>query len=163
MATLPIKKGCYNAWRMRNGGPPTIKHFLEADSSTFVAGDWVYITSNVLTHAAHDTSSFCGMALADANNTTGTSKKKIPVLVFTEDLELQMQIHHATAASATLTDGSSVGTSYDVLDHAAGIWMVDLEDTSHTRVTVIEYSADDYGDIYMPVWVSFIHGSIMFP
>lgn len=163
MATRAIVKGNYLPYRTRDGSSPVIKWYLEADSSTFKAGDWVYLTSNVLTICGSDPSAILGMALADANNTTGTSKKKIPVLVFTLGLEIQMQLYHATAASATFTDGSGIEVAYEVVKYAAGKWMIDVAATSSTRVTVVDYSDEDKGDLYMPVWVRFHYDDIQHP
>lgn len=163
MSTYAIKKGISLPYRMRSGASPIIKHYLETASQTFIAGDFVYLTSNCLTHCGSDPSAILGMALADATNTTGTDRSYIPVLVFTDDLELTMQLYHATAASATFTDQSGKGTAYEIVDHASGTWMVDVAATSATRVTVVDYSDEDLGNLYMPVVVRFTTANLQLP
>lgn len=164
MATITKRPIPLNGIRMRNGGFPTIRVHTEVDSSTFKYGDLVYLNASgsggTLTVCGADPSAIYGIALADATNVT-TGNADIPVLVLTNDVEVAMNVYHATAASATFTYPTGLSTAYEIVQSSAGIWCIDIAATSNTRVHVHEY-LDNAGDLYMRCWVQFMAATLQF-
>jgi hypothetical protein len=153
MATLSIKR-TGQLVRTTSGRQPRIyAKCKEANSSTFVVGDLVYITSQAVTVCGSDPSTIAGIALKAGSNTT-TANKYIPILVLDGDTEFSMSLYHGTAASATVSDESlKLSVAYGIVKVAAGKWAVDLSETGSTRVEILDYpvQGEALGDIYMQV------------
>lgn len=159
--THTIKSALANGYDLGSYDAPEIRFFAEAASQSFKCGDLTYLSSNALTVCGSDPSAILGFALCDASGTTGTM---IPVWVIKAGHTYLMNAYHATAASATFSDNSAIGTSYEINKYADGKWTVDIAATSSTRVTVIAYEANsEKGNIYMRLWCKFIATNLTFP
>lgn len=152
MATLSIKRTGLHV-RRKGGDCPRIITAAEANSQTFYVGDLVYLSSGAVTECGSDPSTILGIALRASTNVT-SGNVQIPVLVLDSNTEFSMSLYHATAASATLSDKTKIGyASYGIAQNANGKWVVDIADTSNSRVVITDYPIENeaLGDIYMQV------------
>ena len=139
------------------GGGVEDQILIEAASQSFKVGDLVYIdgSGNVaiatVTGGGVLSSAILGIAANDATGVTGT---KVRVYKITENELVEMNIWHATPASAVLAR-TLIGNVYGI-EKQANIWSLDMETTGtvNGRVQVVEI-LDDIGDTYGRVLVRF--------
>lgn len=156
--TWPILKTGQLIKTLNGCEPRTISYLKEANSQTFKTGDLVYSNSGAITVCGANPSTILGIAKCDATNVT-SGNKIIPVTCLNNDWTLfSMQIYHATAASATYSDMTKIAavTYTDIVQNAAGKWMLDIATNSNARMCVVEYpvQSEALGDIYLTVMVN---------
>jgi hypothetical protein len=148
----------------------------EVASSTWVAGDLLTIDSNGKLAECTDSSgiltgSIDAIALTAASGVTDTNPL---IRVIRPDDIFAMNVYHATAASA-VTNQNQLTDRFGVFTSAAGLWHVDIENTtvedatnSTARVRIVGFpatnpatgAANTIGDIYGVVYVKFLPFSI---
>ena len=143
-----------------NNGPAQVVEYPEKASSTFAYGDFVTLTSGQIDLAGADPGSILGIALEAKSGTTGTL---IPVLIpRADDIFFAMRYDDATAANNAATRASHVGNEYGVLKQAAGVWGVDVAETTAKIVKVVGMGCDKLspeqadGDYYGVFQVKFL-------
>ena len=165
MATLTIEAPrIYSARNSMN--PDTIGNVKEADSQTFVAGDLVYpddsVTADVdnkcLKICGADPAKIGGIALKAATNVT-TGNIEIPIEPINSEDTYQMNIYHATPASAIL-NSVQIGDTYEIIRATVSsviAWCVDMAATTNIRVIVVGKHPSDAGtDLYGRALVKFL-------
>jgi hypothetical protein len=123
--------------RVLSGGAAPVLAYPEAASQTFVKGDLVFISSGYLTICGSDPTAILGIALDDAHNTTA-GLYQINVSLITPWTLVTMSVGHATAGNDKI-EAADMGTLYGVVSVSAGIWRVDKEDTTATRVRIMNF------------------------
>jgi len=126
--------------KMLDGSIPPVQTFYEASSQTWVVGDLVYRSSGYVTICGADPSQILGIAkAAGANGTQGTITTEVNII--TADTLIEMQVHHTTPANAVI-EAADHGKLYGIAvgtGSSAGVWYVDKNETSNTRVRVVEF------------------------
>jgi len=97
--------------------------FPEAASQSFVAGDFVFLSSGYLTICGTDPVLIMGIALEPAHNTTA-GLYQIGVAVATEITLFGLSVYHATPANNVI-EAADLGKITDIAKNAAGKWVVD--------------------------------------
>lgn len=140
--------------------PRVVTGLLEADSQDFEVNDLVYLNAGAVTECGADPILIAGFALAPATNVT-SGNTEIPIEVIRPGDVYLMNLYHATAASA-VRSGVSIGTKYEIVQHADG-WAVDMAATTNPRVVIVgfpSYPDDKADDIYARVLVQFLNTSV---
>ena len=128
-------------------GDPTglVLAFREANSQVFVAGDLVYLSSNLLTICGADPAIILGIALEDASNVTALWKYvKVQVIRPTDIFSTQFTDATPSQAVFAATDQ---GKGYGVVKTSAGLWEVDHDEVgaNDLKVKILqsqEFTAD---------------------
>lgn len=137
---MGVKRKLSNPSYMTNessGYPGGPIDWPEADSSTFKAGDFVYInTDGKVAICGADPTLIAGIACIDGQNGTGKTTSFLPI---GEGDVLSMNVYHSTAGSSKL-DIKMLYAQYGlVYDSTLKIWLVDLEDTTAKRVLIVGF------------------------
>jgi len=127
MATQTIERAKYS------NGPFNMVTRKEAASQSFKVGEFVYLVSGKVTSRASDAVVIYGMAEQDASGTTDT---ELLIRVPNEQTEFEMNVYHATAASA-ITAITNYSYKY-ALYVASNIHYVDIGDTSYDAFVITD-------------------------
>ena len=142
MATISLQKA--KVAGTISGNSPEVRYFLEASAQSFKSGQFVYLSSGKVAACADNTASVLGMAVHDAS---GEENKKIAVFVANKDTVFEMNVYHATPASA-ITAITQLGGKYglEVDDNKC---YLNLASTSDVAFQVRDFSPkDSVGDTY---------------
>lgn len=138
-----------------SGGAPQIQWYKEGTSQSFKAGQPVVKSSQVVTACTSDATSILGIAVADA---TGTTNADCPVYVANRDTIFEGNVYHSTPASAVTAE--TVKETKWALYVASNKGHVDIEDSSHDAIQVLDISPKDaLGDIYGRVHFMFLEAA----
>lgn len=148
------------------GGDPTglVLAFREADSQTFVRGDLVFLSSNLLTLCGADPASILGIAQEPATNVT-SGHKYIKVLVIRPTDVFESQFTDATPAQAVFA-ATDQAKGYEIVRTSAGLWEVDHDNVGANamRVKILqsqEFTSDGLMNAQSrgPILVKFVEAS----
>jgi hypothetical protein len=116
---------------------PTLT-FPEAASQTFLAGDFVFLSSGYLTICGTDPALIMGMALEPAHNTTA-GLYQIGVALAIEIVLFGLSVYHATPANNKI-EATDMGILCDIAMSASSKWVVDKATIGSTsRVRVLKF------------------------
>lgn len=135
--------------------PPQLP-FREGASQTFKAGAILTLASGLLVEAGADPTAILGMAVADGAN--NALNKEVGVELLTPDARVEMNVKGTAGANnSALTD---VGLSYGIVKDASGHWVVDKDETTNKRVTIVRL-VDPAGEANGRVHVTFNIANLM--
>ena len=119
-----------------SGKIPQILHgYLEADSQTFKAGQFVYINAGAVTVAADGDVPVMGIALADATNSASASvtNATIPVQVIGPDDEVLIQVCTSGGVLEAANTTCTPGLGYDLQTVSTNLHYIDSSDVSNEK------------------------------
>lgn len=113
-----------------SGKIPQILHgYLEANSQTFKAGQFVYLNSGAVTVSADGDVPVMGIALADATNVSA-SNATIPVQVIGPDDEVLIQVCTSAGVLQAANTICKPGIAYDLQTVSTNLHYIDSSDTT---------------------------------
>lgn len=113
-----------------SGKIPQILHgYLEANSQTFKAGQFVYLNSGAVTVSADGDVPVMGIALADATNVSA-SNATIPVQVIGPDDEVLIQVCTSAGVLQAANTTCKPGIAYDLQTVSTNLHYIDSSDTT---------------------------------
>jgi len=116
-----------------SGKIPQILHgYLEANSQTFKAGQFVYLTSGTVTVSADGDVPVMGIALADATNVTSLNAT-IPVQVLGPDDEVLIQVCTSAGVLEAANTTCVPGIAYDLQTVDTNLHYIDSSDTTNPK------------------------------
>ena len=116
-----------------SGKIPQILHgYLEANSQTFKAGQFVYITSGTVTVSADGDVPVMGIALADATNVTSLNAT-IPVQVLGPDDEVLINVCTSAGVLEAANTTCVPGVAYDLQTVDTNLHYIDSSDTTNPK------------------------------
>jgi hypothetical protein len=116
-----------------SGKIPQILHgYLEANSQTFKAGQFVYLTSGTVTVSADGDVPVMGIALADATNVTSLNAT-IPVQVLGPDDEVLINVCTSAGVLEAANTTCVPGVAYDLQTVDTNLHYIDSSDTTNPK------------------------------
>lgn len=116
-----------------SGKVPQILHgYLEANSQSFKAGQFVYVNSGAVTVSADGDVPVMGIALADATNVSA-SNATIPVQVLGPDDEVLIQVCTSAGALEAANTTCKPGKAYDLQTVSTNLHYIDSSDTTNPK------------------------------
>ncbi len=142
----------------KNTNLPLVGGCNEANSSTFIIGDLVYLNSGAVTVCGDDPTVIAGLATKAGTNVT-SGNIEIPIEPINSDDIYVMNIWHTTDTSAVLSS-ITIGTAYEIARKTVGsatAFVVDMAATTNERVVVVgKHPSDASDDLYGRVLVKFL-------
>ena len=122
--------------------------YLEADSQTFKAGQFVYLNSGAVTVSADGDTPVMGIALADATNSASASvtNATIPVQVLGLDDEVLIQVCSASGSLEAANTTCKPGIGYDLQTVSTNLHYIDSSDTANMKFVFLGPVNDAAGD-----------------
>lgn len=134
------------------GGVPEILHgYLEADSQSFKAGEFVYLNSGAVTAcpAAGGDVELMGIALKDATNVS-SGNIEIPIEIVDSGDEVYIQVSDGSGNLEAWNTTAVAGQAYDV-EVASNIVTLASDDTTNPKLILLGPIKDVNGDA-IPYW-----------
>ena len=109
--------------------------YLEADSQTFKAGQFVYLNSGAVTVTADGATPVMGIALADATNSASASvtNATIPVQVLGLDDEVLIQVCNVSGVLQAANTTCKPGIAYDLQTVSTNLHYIDSSDVTNMK------------------------------
>ena len=123
---------------------PTLEYgHLEANSQTFVEGNFVYLNSGAVTLCGGGDVPIYGIAMKDATNVT-TGNAEIPIQVIKMNDTVSITVATSADVPEVCNTTCAVLTAYDVNAGTTITSMIDSSDTSNPCFTFLspQYNAD---------------------
>ena len=106
--------------------------YLEANSQSFKAGQFVYINSGAVTVTADGATPVMGIALADATNVS-TGNATIPVQVLGLDDEVLIQVCTSAGVLQASNTTCKPGIGYDLQTVSTNLHYIDSSDVTNMK------------------------------
>ena len=106
--------------------------YLEANSQSFKAGQFVYINSGAVTVTADGATPVMGIALADATNVS-TGNATIPVQVLGLDDEVLIQVCNVSGSLQASNTTCKPGIGYDLQTVSTNLHYIDSSDVTNMK------------------------------
>ena len=119
--------------------------YLEANSQSFKAGQFVYINSGAVTVTADGNTPVMGIALADATNVS-TGNATIPVQVLGLDDEVLIQVCNVSGSLQASNTTCKPGIGYDLQTVSTNLHYIDSSDVTHMKFVYLGPVKDAAGD-----------------
>lgn len=113
---------------------PIVTNFPVYAGETFVAGDLVYYDTSGVRLCGADPALILGIAMTGTADAAALlPSAQVPVAILSPDIACLM-------SSATTPALAHLFTAYGIVRTSAGIWRVDVSDTSATRIVPYNFS-----------------------
>lgn len=116
-----------------SGKVPQILHsYLEANSQSFKAGQFVYVNSGAVTVSADGDVPVMGIALADATNVS-SGNIAVAVQVLGPDDEVLIQVCNVSGSLEASNTTCRPGVAYDLQTVSTNLHYIDSSDTTNPK------------------------------
>jgi len=144
MATIPLMRAVVA--NTESGSEPLVINYPEAASQTFKKGALVYLSGGYVTACATDGAVIAGMAADDAHNASSAGLYNIGVVVFSENVILEMN-KVTTAGAVSATAVTDVGKTFGLyVDSTTGYCHASASSASPRFICIGLSRSDNVGD-----------------
>ena len=119
--------------------------YLEANSQTFLAGQFVYVNAGAVTVSADGDVPVMGIALADATNVTSLNAT-IPIQVIGPDDEVLIQVCTSAGVLEASNTTCTPGVAYDLQTVSTNLHYIDSSDVTAMKFVFLGPIKDAAGD-----------------
>ena len=119
--------------------------YLEANSQTFLAGQFVYVNAGAVTVSADGDVPVMGIALADATNVTSLNAT-IPIQVIGPDDEVLIQVCTSAGVLEASNTTCTPGIAYDLQTVSTNLHYIDSSDVTAMKFVFLGPIKDAAGD-----------------
>jgi hypothetical protein len=127
-----------------NAVPQITSRYLEANSQSFKAGEFVYAVSSAITVTTAGDKPILGIALADGTSVS-SGNVTIPVAIINQDDDVYIQVAASGGTVEAANTTCEAGVAYDV-QVASNHWTINSSDTTNPKFVFIEALLDANGD-----------------
>lgn len=124
--------------------PQILDNYLEANSQSFKAGQFVYVNAGAVTVSADGDVPVMGIALEDATNVS-TGNIAIAIQVLGPDDEVLIQVCNTSGSLEAANTTCKPGVAYDLQTVSTNLHYIDSSDTTNPKFVFVGPVYDSTG------------------